>query len=81
MYLNEARHSYGLSHFGNFKQKKNQFMESHMVSLWSSIKLSNRFTATAPIATAKNLKSPLNNFEVIPALRVLFLNSNKSAVE
>lgn len=54
MYVNEHdTYSHGLSQFGSFKQKQNQFVESHMVSLWSAIKLNNRFTATDTTATAK----------------------------
>lgn len=46
MQTKDDTYSHGLSQFGSFKQKQNQFMESHMVSLWSFIKLSNRFTTT-----------------------------------
>lgn len=57
MYLDEHdTYSHGLSQLGSFKQKQNQFVESHMVSLWSDIKLNNRFIPTDTTATVKICK-------------------------
>lgn len=91
MYVNEHdTYSHGLSQFGSFKQKQNQFVESHMVSLWSAIKLNNRFTATDTTATAKkNVNSHFSllncicseGFKFLFLCLLFFPKSSKSAVE
>lgn len=91
MYLNEHdTYSHGLSQFGSFKQKQNQFVESHMVSLWSDIKLNSRFISTDTTATVKKCK-PLfftfklyllwGSFVFIFMFTFFYPKSNKSAVE
>lgn len=65
MYLDEHdTYSHGLSQLGSFKQKQNQFVESHMVSLWSDIKLNNRFIPTDTTATVKICKPLFFTFKL-----------------